>query len=122
MDWIVIVVVVVAAAAFWALTRRGGIDVDTARACLAAGGRVIDVRSEREWAAGHLPEAVHVPVGELERRIGALAPDKSQPLLLHCASGVRSAGGRRILARMGYTRVYNLGSYRRAERIVRGTG
>jgi rhodanese-related sulfurtransferase len=47
-------------------------------------------------------------------------PDKNQELMLHCLSGMRSGVARRQLRAMGYTRVFNLGSYHRARKIVSG--
>jgi rhodanese-related sulfurtransferase len=47
-----------------------------------------------------------------------VAPNKEQPLLLHCLSGTRSAAGEDTLKRMGYQNVLNLGSYGRAQKIL----
>src|SRR3954452_5758759 len=52
---------------------------------------VIDVRESDEWDAGHLPGAKHVPRGHLESRIEGAAHDRSQRIVLYCASGNRSA-------------------------------
>src|SRR3989454_11642059 len=52
---------------------------------------LIDVREEHEYEAGHIPGAVHVPRGHLESRIEGKAGDKSQPIVLYCAWGNRSA-------------------------------
>src|SRR5919205_4166766 len=52
---------------------------------------LIDVRESEEWDAGHIPGAKHVPRGYLEQRIEAAAPDRSQRVVLYCASGNRSA-------------------------------
>ena len=52
---------------------------------------IIDVRESEEWGAGHLPGARHVPRGYLESRIDAAVPDRSQRVVLYCASGQRSA-------------------------------
>src|SRR3954471_161324 len=52
---------------------------------------LVDVREQHEYEAGHIPGAVHVPRGHLESRIEGKAGDKSQPIVLYCASGQRSA-------------------------------
>src|SRR5437764_4946747 len=52
---------------------------------------LIDVREQHEFEDGHIPGAVHVPRGHLESRIEGKAGDKSQPIVLYCASGQRSA-------------------------------
>jgi molybdopterin/thiamine biosynthesis adenylyltransferase/rhodanese-related sulfurtransferase len=52
---------------------------------------LVDVREQHEFEEGHIPGAVHVPRGHLESRIEGAAGDKSQPIVLYCASGQRSA-------------------------------
>src|ERR671917_2570714 len=52
---------------------------------------LIDVRESEEWDAGHIPGAKHVPRGYLESRIEGAVPDRSQRVVLYCASGNRSA-------------------------------
>jgi molybdopterin/thiamine biosynthesis adenylyltransferase/rhodanese-related sulfurtransferase len=52
---------------------------------------LVDVREQHEYEAGHIPGAVHVPRGHLESRIEGKARDRSQPIVLYCASGQRSA-------------------------------
>src|SRR5918911_4046450 len=52
---------------------------------------VIDVREQHEFEESHLPGAIHVPRGHLESRIEGRAGDKSQPIILYCQSGQRSA-------------------------------
>lgn len=101
------------------LKQLGQVSRAAALKHLKSGARVIDVRSTREFQAGHLADAINVPLDEIRSRIESLVPDKQQVLLLHCLSGTRSGLARRILKHMGYTQVFNLGSYARAERIVR---
>src|SRR3954470_9585808 len=52
---------------------------------------LVDVREQHEFEEAHIPGAVHVPRGHLEQRIEGAAPDKSQHVVLYCASGNRSA-------------------------------
>jgi phage shock protein E len=94
--------------------------VGPAAACdwLKKGAIVIDVRSEGEFQERHLPGAINIPLGQLGKEIARRAPDKEQPLLLHCLSGARSGMCRRILKQAGYSHVFNLGSYERAEKIL----
>ena len=65
-----------------------------------------------------LPSALNVPLSDVRRRISQLAPGKEHPLLLHCWSGGRSEIARHLLKRLGYTQVFNLGSYQRARSIL----
>src|SRR5215208_4980235 len=70
---------------------------------------VVDVREQHEFEEGHIPGAVHVPRGHLESRIEAAAPDRSQPVVLYCASGNRSALAADTLERLlGYENVESM--------------
>ena len=53
---------------------------------------VIDVCSAQEFSAGHLPGAKHIPLDQLKEQLPQVARDKNQPLILVCASGMRSRG------------------------------
>lgn len=81
-------------------------DVAPAEAFARAGEgtTLIDVRDAGEVAAGRPERAHHVPLCDLERRIGDLVPDRSQPVLLICASGRRSSQGAARLRALGYER------------------
>ena len=68
---------------------------------------VLDVRTEAEFASGHIPRAKLVPVDELEDRLREL-PGKDVPLLVTCAAGGRSLAACHTLAEHGYTSLYNL--------------
>ncbi len=91
---------------------------DDAVAALREGALVIDVRTTAEYAAQSIPGVTNVPMDRIEKEIAALAPDRNRPILLHCASGIRSASACAALKRMGYTRVQNLGSLSRAREIL----
>jgi phage shock protein E len=101
--------VAVAAVLFFLLRGRGQITGVQARALVSGGAKLIDVRSPGEFASGHLEGAKNIPIGDLERRSGELGP-KEAPLVLYCASGMRSAAGAATLRRTGFTQVHNLGS------------
>lgn len=66
---------------------------------------VIDVRGESEWREGHIPGAVHIPLGALAERAHELP---AGPLVLQCQSGARSAVATSLLQRLGRTDVRNL--------------
>src|SRR5262245_45434778 len=68
---------------------------------------VLDVRTEAEWANGHIPRATLIPVDELEDRLRELPP-KDARILVHCAAGGRSLQACQILADKGWTRLLNL--------------
>ncbi len=66
----------------------GELDLDTFAAQHAAGGFVLDVREDEEYAAGHVPGAHHVPMSEVPNRLDELPRDR--PVLVICQSGSRS--------------------------------
>jgi len=69
---------------------------------------LIDVREESEWAKGHLPGAVHLCKGVIERDIENAVPIKGTPIVLYCGGGYRSALAADNLQKMGYTRVLSM--------------
>jgi rhodanese-related sulfurtransferase len=69
---------------------------------------LIDTREESEWARGHLPGAIHLCKGIIERDIEAKAPDTSTTLVLYCGGGYRSALAGDNLRKMGYTNVISM--------------
>jgi molybdopterin/thiamine biosynthesis adenylyltransferase/rhodanese-related sulfurtransferase len=76
---------------------------------LGEGVVVVDCRETEELTAGMLPGAVHIPRSYLETRIEGVVPDRSQRIILYCASGVRSAfGAHTLMAEMGYDDVESM--------------
>jgi rhodanese-related sulfurtransferase len=73
-----------------------------------SGVRLIDVREDDEWRAGHAAGAEHLGKGIIERDIEAAAPDKSTELILYCGGGYRSALAADVLQEMGYTNVWSM--------------
>jgi hydroxyacylglutathione hydrolase len=72
-----------------------------------SGPLVVDVRHEVEWQAGHLPEAVHIPLPELEERAERLLP-RSRPVAVHCAGSFRSGVAVSLLERLDYPELYHV--------------
>ena len=69
---------------------------------------LIDVREESEYAADHLPGAVHLGKGIIERDVEARVPDQNTPMVLYCGGGFRSALAADNLQKMGYTNVESM--------------
>ena len=69
---------------------------------------LIDVREESEWANGHLPGAVHMCKGIIERDIENTVPGKATHIVLYCGGGYRSALVADNLQKMGYTNVISM--------------
>jgi rhodanese-related sulfurtransferase len=69
---------------------------------------LVDVREDNEWAKGHLPGAVHMGKGIIERDIEQRVPDTGAKLILYCGGGFRSAIAGDNLQKMGYTNVESM--------------
>jgi rhodanese-related sulfurtransferase len=69
---------------------------------------VLDVREDKEFAAGHLPKARHIPLGALATRIAELEKFKNKPIVVNCRSGQRSARACGILKKHGFEKAVNL--------------
>jgi rhodanese-related sulfurtransferase len=85
-------------------------DVQTTKKKLDGGEKLIlvDTREESEWARGHIPNAVHLGKGIIERDIEKTIPDKSANIILYCGGGFRSALAADNLQKMGYTNVTSM--------------
>lgn len=90
-------------------SRVREISTDETRKKLESGrAKVIDVREESEWAAGHIRGAEYLGRGILERDIEARVPDKNAELILYCGGGFRSALSVDNLQKMGYANVSSM--------------
>ena len=119
MNWTTILIIVVAIALFLTISKAGQVSARDAAAYLKNGALVIDVRTPGEFNARHLTNAINIPLDEIETAVPQRVKDKSQVLLLHCASGMRSGVAQKKLNSLGYTNAFNLGSYGRAESILK---
>jgi rhodanese-related sulfurtransferase len=91
-----------------ARARVREVDVATARARQDAGARLVDVREDGEWAAGHAAGAEHLGKGVIERDAEARLPDPHAEVILYCGGGFRSVLAAEALQRMGYTNVASM--------------
>lgn len=69
---------------------------------------LIDVREDHEWSQGHIPSAIHMARGIIERDIEKTIPNKSAPIILYCGGGFRSVLSAFNLQKMGYTNVISM--------------
>jgi rhodanese-related sulfurtransferase len=93
-----------------AKTRIREVTVDQVKRKLDRGERfhLVDVREESEWAKDHLPKAIHLGKGIIERDIEQRVPDTGAEIILYCGGGFRSALAADNLQKMGYTNVYSM--------------
>ncbi len=75
----------------------------------AGTAQAVDVREPDEYAAGHIPGAILLPLGQIREDAAALLPDKTAQLLVYCRTGRRSAAACKQLSQLGYTALANLG-------------
>ena len=71
--------------------------------------QVIDVRTASEYASGHIPGSINIPLTGIESAVLERYPDKDTKLYVYCRSGNRSAQAARLLVNQGYTNVYDFG-------------
>lgn len=85
-------------------------DADTIKKRLDGGEKflLVDVREESEFAKDHLPGAIHLGKGVIERDIEARVPDLDSEMVLYCGGGFRSALAADNLQKMGYTNVISM--------------
>lgn len=98
-----------------ARTRVRECSVEDVHAKQAAGEsfHLVDVREESEFARGHLPGAVHLGKGIIERDVEQAIPQVDAEIILYCGGGYRSALAADNLQKMGYTNVISMdGGYR----------
>src|SRR5438045_8786743 len=69
---------------------------------------LVDVREQSEFAKDHLPGAIHLGKGVIERDVEARVPDVKTPMILYCGGGFRSAMAADNLQKMGYTNVLSM--------------
>ena len=93
-----------------AKTRVKECTVDDVKRRLAAGEKltIVDVREESEYAAGHVPGAIHIGKGVMERDVETKIPDAATEVILYCGGGFRSALAADNLQKMGYTKVVSM--------------
>jgi rhodanese-related sulfurtransferase len=93
-----------------AKTRVREVSVDEVKTKLDAGEKfvLVDVREDSEWAKDHLPNAIHLGKGVIERDIEQRVPDRKTSLVLYCGGGFRSALSADNLQKMGYTNVLSM--------------
>lgn len=114
----IIALVLLAVVVFvFAFKQMAFVSPEDAKRYLADGGLIIDVRSPGEFEAGHVRNAVNIPLGDLRASLPRHVKNQNQALLVYCLSGGRSEIARQQLIRLGYPNVFNLGSLSRAKTI-----
>jgi rhodanese-related sulfurtransferase len=87
--------------------KPGVVDGATAKALVASGAKVVDVRTAQEFASGHVPGAINIPYEEIGKRTAEIGPSSTQ-VVLYCRSGRRSAIAADALKKAGYQNLYDM--------------
>jgi phage shock protein E len=82
-----------------------------------SGAVILDVRTKGEYQSCHIKKSVNIPVDSLSNNLGKFK-DKNQVIITCCASGMRSSRAKGMLKSMGYTNVYNGGSWASLENRI----
>ena len=93
---------------YFMFMKGGDVSSAEARQLVESGARLVDVRTPREFAAGHIPGAINIPVQQLDSRLGELQP-KGTAIVVYCRSGTRSGNAARMLKNAGFEVVHDLG-------------
>ena len=102
------IIVLLVAVVTIALARRSS-RIEAHRLVENAGALLVDVRTPEEFAAGHLPGAVNIPLDQLPKRFDEIGrPDR--PVVVYCRSGMRSRIARRQFETAGFETVHDLGA------------
>lgn len=95
-------------------TKSPQVDLD---AIIREGAWLVDVRSQAEFAAGHVKGSVNIPLDQVERRLAEFR--KKNAVIVFCQSGMRSSRALSILKQNGITNVYNGGTWTQVQRLIR---
>jgi rhodanese-related sulfurtransferase len=91
-----------------------------AREHLQNGARVVDVRTVEEYKSKSLTNVVNIPLDVIKTKFPTIITNKSELVLLHCRTGRRSGLAETELRALGYTNVFNIGSFEKAQKILTG--
>ncbi|GLS15067.1 rhodanese-like domain-containing protein [Hydrogenophaga electricum] len=109
-NWTLIAVAVVSGGMLlWPVLRSGALNpTDAVQLINREKAVVVDVCSPEEYAAGHVAGAKNVPLADLESRLPAVVKNKALPVILVCASGVRSKRAVAVARKLGYEKAQSL--------------
>ena len=97
--------------AFFDFLKKPDISAGLERFRATAGAMLLDVREADEYADGHIPGSINLPLSSLDTA-EITVPEKDRPLFVYCLSGARSAQAVARLQKMGYKNVENIGGIR----------
>ena len=104
--------------AWFGFNAKAELSEAEAREYLKRGALVVDVRTADEFKTKSLTNVINIPQDEVKMKFSTVVTNKSEIVLLHCRSGRRSDIAVGQLRTLGYTNVFNIGSFAKAEKIL----
>jgi phage shock protein E len=108
----------VALVVFWGCNARAELSPAAAREHVKRGALVVDVRTVEEFNTKRLTNVVNIPLAEVKAKFSGVVTNQSDVVLLHCRTGRRSGIAETELRALGYTNVFNIGSFEQARKIL----
>jgi rhodanese-related sulfurtransferase len=111
---LVVLLIVLAGFLYYNMSSPLAMGPDEAKTLLKDGkfDAVVDVRTDAEWATGHFPLAIHIPVKQLSAQLPQRIPDKNAKILMYCNTSTRARMGAEEAVKLGYKNVrYLLGTH-----------
>ncbi len=93
------------------LSASQKVDPESVRKAIGNGALIVDVRTPQEFADGHYPGSINIPLSEINDRIAEFG-NKDKPIVVYCRSGNRSGKAKSILEGQGFTKVINGGAFK----------
>ncbi len=109
---------VAAAVTLFGCNAQAELSEAEARDYLKRGALVVDVRTIEEFQTKRLTNVINIPLDEVKTKFPAVVTNKGDVVLLHCRSGRRSSTAVGQLRTLGYTNVFNLGSFEQARKVL----
>jgi phage shock protein E len=113
-----VIIGVAALVALFPSHTRAELSEAKAREHVKNGARVVDVRTVEECKTNSLTNVVNIPLDVVKTKFPTLITNKSELVLLHCRTGRRSGIAETELRALGYTNVFNIGSFEKAQKIL----
>ncbi|MDO5755850.1 MAG: rhodanese-like domain-containing protein [Tissierellia bacterium] len=110
MNYLIIAILLILLFLYFKTRSPADLNSDGLKKALESNAPLIDVRSPGEFASGHIPGAINIPVDQLEKVAKKKLKDKEQRIILCCRSGARSRRGKSLLENMGYTKIEDFGA------------
>ncbi len=114
----ILIIIPIAYIIFKILSNKGNLKPAEATQIMSEGGKIIDVRSTGEFKSSHSKKAINIQHDKIVAGVKKNKISKETPLILYCASGMRSSAACNTLKAQGYTMVYNAKTKDKMDRLL----